>query len=297
MPVDVPAARAPARLGMRWTFGAGHLLGLAVVFAFLLVFFVIPLVQLVAKSLQAPGGQGLGVGAYLEIAQSDVYRRVVWNTVRLAVETTLITLLIGYPLGYVLSRLSARVAAGLLVLVVVPYFTSTLVRTYAWMVLLGRTGLVNQVLQHLGLTRQPVRFLYNETGVLIGFVYVFLPFMVLVLYSVMRGIDPRYLQAAASAGAGPMRTFWRVYLPLSMPGVVAGSLLTFVMTIGSYITPALMGSPRQTMVAMTIQQQIEQLLNWNFPAALGVVLLLLVLLACVLYQRLVGMAQLFESSL
>lgn len=276
---------------------AGYAVGLSIVAGFLLVFFVLPLGMLVGRSFDFGAGGRLTGGSYAEVFSDRTYLHVIVTTFRLSVETTLITLIAAYPLAAALARGRSGRAAGLLVLVVVPYFTSALVRTYAWMVLLGREGLVNRLLINLGVVRHPLQLLYQEVGVLIGLVYIFVPFMVLVLFSVMRGIDPGYLRAAASAGAGPVATFRRVYLPLSMPGVVAGCLLTFVMSVGAYITPALMGGPRQTMIAMAIQQQLEQLFNWSLSGALAVVLLTVVVAALAAYERFVGMARLFEGTL
>jgi putative spermidine/putrescine transport system permease protein len=276
---------------------AGYALGLSIAVAFLVAFFVAPLGMLVGRSFGLGSDGRPTAASYVEIFGDPTYLRIIGTTFRLSMETTLITLLASYPLAAALARTRSKAAAGLLILVVVPYFTSALVRTYAWMVLLGREGLVNQLLIRLGIVLHPLRLLYQETGVLIGLVYIFVPFMVLVLFSVMRGIDADYLRAAASAGAGPLACFRRVYLPLSMPGVVAGCLLTFVMSVGAYITPALMGGPRQTMIAMAIQQQLEQLFNWSLSGALAVVLLIIVVVAFVIYERFVGMASLFEGSL
>jgi putative spermidine/putrescine transport system permease protein len=204
-------------------------------------------------------------------------------------------LVLAYPLAYFLARLQPRVTNVLLVMIVLPFFTSTLVRTYAWMVLLGTQGLVNQALVGLRVPGAPVRLLYNRTGVLIGMSYILLPYMILTLYSVMRGIDRGLLQAAASVGAGPLRAFWRVFLPLSLPGVAAGSLLTFILGLGFFITPALMGGARDTMIAVIIEQQVEQLLDWHFASALSTVLLAVTAVAFVVYDRVVGMERLFEA--
>jgi ABC-type spermidine/putrescine transport system permease subunit I len=283
----------------RWRIGAhaGYAAGLLIVVAFLFVFFIMPLGLLVGRSLGLGPGGTFTVGSYVEIFSGPTYLRLISTTFRVSIEATVLTLIVSYPLAAALAGQRSRAAAGLLVLVVVPYFTSALVRTYAWIVLLGREGFLNQALLHLGLVRHPLQLLYQEAGVLIGLVYIFIPFMVLVLFSVMRGINPDYLRAAASSGAGPVAVFGRVYLPLSMPGVVAGSLLTFVMSVGSYITPALMGGPKQTMIAMVIRQQLERLFNWSLSGALGVVLLIVVVIAFVVYERAVGMASLFEGSL
>jgi putative spermidine/putrescine transport system permease protein len=283
----------------RWRVGAhaGYAAGLSIVVAFLFVFFIMPLGLLVGRSLGLGPGGTFTVGSYVEIFSGAMDLRLIATTFRVSIEATGLTLIVSYPLAAALAGQRSRAAAGLLVLVVVPYFTSALVRTYAWIVLLGREGFLNQALLHLRLVRHPLPLLYQEAGVLIGLVYIFIPFMVLVLFSVMRGINPDYLRAAASAGAGPAAVFRRVYLPLSMPGVVAGSLLTFVMSVGSYITPALMGGPKQTMIAMVIRQQVERLFNWSLSGALAVVLLIVVVITFVVYERAVGMASLFEGSL
>lgn len=286
-------SRPQPRLGAQ----TGYAIGLSIAVAFLLVFFILPLGMLVGRSFGLGAAGRLTAASYAEIFNDATYLHVIATTFRLSIEATVFTLLAAYPLAAALARGRSRGTAGLLVLVVVPYFTSALVRTYAWMVLLGREGLVNHLLIGLGIVRHPLQLLYQEAGVLIGLVYIFIPFMILVLFSVMRGIDPDYLRAAASAGAGPLATFRRVYLPLSMPGVVAGCLLTFVMSVGAYITPALMGGPKQTMIAMAIQQQLEQLFNWSLSGALAVVLLLVVVIAFVVYERFVGMARLFERAL
>ncbi len=291
--VEVPHRR-PQR---RFISQAGYAAALAIVVAYLAIFFFWPLLGMIGQSLHQPGSDGLTVSVYQRIAASQVYLNVIIATLRISVEVTLVILLISYPIAMAMAALPGRLVSVLMVFVVVPYFTSTLVRTYAWIVLLGQSGVLNQVLEGSGITKSPIQFLYNESGVVIGLVYVFTPFMILVLYAVMRGIDTDYLRAAASSGAGPLRTFLRVYLPMSMPGVVAGSLLTFVMCIGSYLTPALMGSPKQTMIAMMIEQALNQLLNWGLGAGLAMVLLVIVASAYLIYDRLVGMARLFEATL
>jgi len=290
--MDIPQRRPKRRMTQ-----AGYAASLGIVVAYLAIFFFWPLLGLVAQSFHQPGSEGMTLAVYQKIAATQVYTNVIIATLRLALEVTAVILLISYPIAMVLAALPGRIVGAVMVCVVIPYFTSTIVRTYAWIVLLGQSGVVNQILQGLGLINQPIQFLYNEFGVVIGLVYVFTPFMILVLYAVMRGIDNDYLRAARSSGAGPLRTFWRVYLPLSMPGVVAGSLLTFVMCIGSYLTPAFMGGPKQTMIAMMIQQALNQLLNWGLGAGLSVVLLVIVASAYLIYDRLVGMAKLFEATI
>ena len=289
---DIPQRRPKRRLAQ-----AGYLVAIGIVVAYLVVFFFWPLIGMVGQSLHQEGTPGLTLAVYQKILGTQAYINVIIATLRVSLEVTLVILVLAYPIAMVLSAMPLRVVGAMMVFVVIPYFTSTLVRTYAWTVILGQSGVVNQILQGLGLINQPIQFLYNEFGVIVGLVYVFTPFMVLVLYAVMRGIDTDYLRASASSGAGPIRTFWRVYLPLSMPGVVAGSLLTFVMCIGSYLTPALMGSPKQTMIAQMIQLALNQLLNWGLGAGLAVVLLVIVATTYLIYDRLVGMAKLFEATI
>jgi len=260
---------------------------------YLLVFFVYPMAGMLWRSVSSPSGVTLRF--YGRLLGEPVYFKVFMTSFEIAFEVTLLTLVLAYPLAYFLARLQPRVTNVLLVMVVLPFFTSTLVRTYAWMVLLGTEGLVNQALVGLRVPGAPVRLLYNRTGVLIGMSYILLPYMILTLYSVMRGIDRGLLQAAASVGAGPLRAFWRVFLPLSLPGVAAGSLLTFILGLGFFITPALMGGARDTMIAVIIEQQVEQLLDWHFASTLSTVLLAVTAVAFVVYDRVVGMERLFEA--
>lgn len=256
------------------------------------LFFAYPLAGVLGRSLFSPS---LTLEHYGHLLAEPVYLQVVYLTFEVAFLVAGTCLLLGYPLAYVLSALRPRVAGLLLILVIVPHFTSTLVRTYAWIVVLGTEGLLNQALIALGLTSAPLKLLYNRTGVLIGMTYILLPYVVLTLFSVMRGIDHSLLQAAASLGASRHRTFWRVFFPLSLPGVVGGGLLVFIFALGFFITPALMGGPRETMVAMVIEQQVEVLFNWGFASALAVVLLALTLVGFFVYHRLLGFDRVFEA--
>ena len=166
-----------------------------------------------------------------------------------------------------------------------PYFTSIIVRTYAWMVLLGRTGVVNQVLAGVGLTDAPLQLLYNRGAVILGMTYVLLPYMVLTLYSAMRAVDLRLLQAARGMGASAINAFFRIYLPLTLHGVIAGSLLVFILAIGFFITPALMGAPNDMMVGMLIERQIELADNWPVAGVMSLVLLVVTLAIYAVYNR------------
>ncbi|MCW3474679.1 ABC transporter permease [Limobrevibacterium gyesilva] len=207
------------------------------------------------------------------------------NTNLIALEVTLLVLLIGYPLAYVLSRARGLAFTLILICIVLPYFTSVIVRTYAWMVLLGRNGLINQILLGLGLAGAPVDLLYNRTGVVIGMTYVLLPYMVLTLYAAMKAVDPRLLQAAEGMGAGPLRVFLKVFLPLTLHGVIAGVLIVFILGIGFFVTPALMGGPGDIMIATLIEREIELTQNWPGAAMMTLVLLAVTLVLYALYSR------------
>ncbi|MEC5317807.1 ABC transporter permease [Brenneria populi subsp. brevivirga] len=258
----------------------------------LLAFFVYPLIKMLSFSFYSPD---FTWSHYLRIIHEPVWINVLWITLRISFWVTLSTLLLGYPLAWVLARLKPRTANIFLILVIIPYFTSVLVRTYAWMVLLGTEGVVNQLLIAAGLITEPLKLMYTSTGVLIGMTYILLPYMILALYSVMRGIDFSLLNAAESLGASRCRAFWRIIVPLSLPGVAAGGLLVFILSLGFFITPALMGGPQQTMLSMVIESQIETYFDWGFGSALATVLLVCTLLLFWLYQRLVGLDQLFEA--
>lgn len=257
----------------------------------LTIFLLIPLAKMLGYSLFDPKFTSKH---FAHIVQEPVWLQVLWITLRTSLLVTLVTLMLGYPVAWVLCKLPARLASMAIVIIIIPHFTSVLVRTYAWMVLLGSDGFVNQVLRALRLIDTPLKLMYTPLGVLIGMTYILLPYMVLALYSVMRGIDPQLLRVAYSLGASRFRAFWRIFLPLSLPGVAAGSLLVFILSIGFFVTAALMGSPRDTMIAMVIENQLEVYFNWGFASALSALLLCTLLLFWV-YVRVVGLERLFEA--
>jgi len=260
----------------------------------LLVLFVYPLLGLADRSVHKRG-VGYTLEYYAQIWRAPVYLQVIGRTFRTSALVTLACLVLGYPLAYLLATLRPRVARLLMIVVILPFFTSIIVRTYAWMVLLGRNGLVNQYLTWLGLTDAPLPLLYNQGGVLIGMTYVLLPYMILTVYSVMRGIEPGLVRAAHSLGASRWQAFRRVFLPLSLPGVAGGTLLVFILSLGFFITPALMGGPSDVMIAMLIEREVEFTLNWSFASALAVILLVLTLIGFIGYNRVVRLERLFEG--
>ncbi|GAB2755781.1 ABC transporter permease [Streptomyces bullii] len=248
----------------------GILYALPVV-VYLLVLFVYPILSTLFLSLKNPDGS-LTLHWYVD-ALTGINLSVLFTTVRISAETALFSLVFGFVLANAISRLKPLWAGLAMLIVVVPHFISALVRTYGWIILLGDKGLVNESLAWV--PGAPFQLLYNEIGVVIGTTSVMLPYTVLLLYGVMRGVDRRLLAAAASMGAGRVTIFRRVYLPLVAPGLASAGLLSFILSLGYYITPALMGGPDQTMIASLINQQVMKQNQWNGAAAQGVILLLM----------------------
>jgi putative spermidine/putrescine transport system permease protein len=216
-----------------------------------------------------------GLRNFTTLLESPVYLKALWNTILISGSVTLLCVLLGYPIAYAMAHAGERLRRLLIFIVLIPFWSSILVRTFAWMVLLQQKGLINRTLiEYLGLIETPLTLIYNRTGVLIGMSHILLPFMILPLYSVLNRIEPSLSQAAASLGAPPVRNFARVYLPLSLPGLIAGSVLVFVMGLGYYITPALLGGPGDVMIAQLIEMQIADFGNWGLAGALALVLLL-----------------------
>ncbi|RZS56602.1 ABC transporter permease subunit [Sphaerotilus mobilis] len=216
-----------------------------------------------------------------------VFGRILLRTFEISAVVTVWCLLLAYPLAYWLSTLPARRANVLMILVLVPFWTSILVRVAAWIVLLQREGLVNKSLMALSVLNEPAALLFNRTGVVIAMVHILLPFMILPLYSVMKSVPPTYLRAAVSLGSAPLAAFFRVYVPQTYPGIGAGALLVFILSIGYYVTPALLGGADDQMLSYYIAQYTNVDINWGMACALGAVLLVTTLMLYGVYRRLV----------
>ena len=246
----------------------------------LLAFFLFPVVRMLGFSVEAGTldwyAKALGEGLYLQ---------VFWNTFEIALLVTGFCLLLGYPLGFLIATTTPGWATLGFIFVLLPLWTSVLVRTYAWMVLLGRNGIINRWLLDAGIIGDPLPLLHNFTGVLIGMVHVLLPYMVLPIYGAVRRLDPAIVAAAEGLGASNWRIFWRIYFPLTLNGIFAGSVLVFVLSLGFFITPALLGGGRVMMIAVLIEQQVRETLNWPFAAALSFVLLAFTFAVYALAQR------------
>lgn len=225
----------------------------------------------------------------------NAYIRIFGITLQIALVTTIFTLLLGYPVAYALSSVSPSKANLLMILVLIPFWTSILVRSYAWMVLLGKQGIINEALLATNVIEEPLLLLNTRLAVYLGMIHILLPFMILPLYAVMRGIDRNLLRAAGNLGAPPASVFRRIFLPLSLPGVAAGCLLVFILGLGFYITPALLGGQKDVMVSMLIQGQIAQL-KWGFGAALALILLIMALGIYSIFTRVLGVERVFGTA-
>ena len=258
---------------------------LALPLGFLVALFALPLGRVIYGSLFAPD---FTAEHYARMWRVPVYGRAFWITLKISALTTLFCVLLGYPAAAFLASVRPRARQALLLCVIVPFFLSILVRNYVWMVLLQRTGLVNRLLADWRLTAEPLDLMYNELGVLIAMVNMLLPYVIFPVLSALLAIPPELRQASASLGAGAARTFWRVTLPLSLPGVAAGALLVFIVSLGFFITPALLGGPKQMMVSNLIEFSVRQVLNWPFAFALANALLWGTLVLYFVYVRLLA---------
>jgi len=218
---------------------------------------------------------------FARMINNTSYLEVFRLTFMVSIIVTVICVILAYPLCYFISQLSGMPAIVCLSIVLLPFWTSILVRTYAWIILLQNTGIINTALTRLGAISEPLPLLYNVTGTVIGMVHIMLPFLVLPLYASMKSIDPNYARAAASLGATPIRAFWTVFVPLTLPGLFAGTLLVFIYCLGFYITPQLLGGGRVVLVSMVIQQNAAMYMHWGASSAPGVVLLVITL--CIVF--------------
>ena len=281
------ARRLLAGLNRRPQFVAASLLGPGTLW--LLLFFFVPIAVVFAYSFMTRGVYGGVTGGFtLEHYRrflDPLYLGVFRRTVTLAVSCTVLCLVVGYPVAYTIAR-AGRWKNLLLFLVVVPLWTSFLVRTYALIFLLRDTGFVNAVLLALGVVREPLVLLYTPGAVLAGLVYGYLPLMVLPIYVSLEKLDPTLLEAAEVLGARPLARFWRITLPLSAPGVVAGAMLVFIPALGAFLTPDLLGGAKQMMIGTLVQNQFGAARNWPFGSAASFILMAVVLVAVLAYLRL-----------
>lgn len=257
---------------------------------FLAAMFLVPLGYVGVMSVTRPR---LGLGNFVDLFTSPVFFAVLLETFQTAFLVTVLTLLVSYPLAYAAANASRRFSVFLLTVVALSFWTSFLVRTYAWMVILGRQGPVSHALAALG-WNPPPHILFTTFSATLAMTHALVPFMVLALYAVMNRIDGRLVQAAANLGADRLRAFCTVYLPLSAPGIVNGATLVFIMCLGFYVMPVLLGSPRQQMISGVIGDQIDQMIDFGMASAMAIVLLAITLLLYAIYDRFVGLDRLWR---
>jgi putative spermidine/putrescine transport system permease protein len=283
--VNQSLGTAPRRIAQRgWP--RRQIILLAVPLGFVAALFFLPLARLFWQSVW---DHGFTLKHYAAIAASPVYWRVLSWTLEIALTTSLLCLVIGYPLAYALTLMPPSRRNLVLALVILPFWTSSLVRAFAWLALLGRGGIVNRILLDLGAIDAPLPLVFNATGMYVGTVHIMLPYMIFALYAAMQGIDRGLLRAAIALGASPSRAFLRIYLPLSLQGVAAGTLLVFVITLGFFITPAILGGLRDQTFVMVIEKLMNELMNWPLAAALSTILLVVTIALYLVFARLFGL--------
>ncbi len=240
---------------------------------FLIIFMFIPILKMLVLSFQSTDTSAWTFENYAKFFSNSVYIQVIGLTLKVSLVVTLLCLLLGYPVAYVMAKSSRRVSSLIMISVMIPFWTSLLVRTYSWMILLQSEGVVNQILMKLNIISAPLKLINNTTGVYIGMTHILLPYMILSLYPVMKGIDNSIVDAAQTLGANKFKAFVKVYFPLSIQGISAGVILVFIMSIGYFITPSLLGGTNDVMISQLIQVQVSKLLNWQFASAISVILL------------------------
>jgi putative spermidine/putrescine transport system permease protein len=283
------AAPRPMRQGRASRMPSGLALVLPLL-AFICLAFNLPLLMTIAWSVVDPASRGLTGQHYADFFSSSIYLSVIVRTMRVALTVSVVCALIGYPLSYWMISLSRRGQHLALAIIVTSFWVSILVRTYAWIVVLGNAGLVNRTLLQIGVIDKPIQFLYGELGVCIGMINVLLPFMLLPLYASMMQVDPRLRQIAFTLGASQGQFFRRVFFPLTLPALSATFVLVFILSLGFYITPAILGGGKVPLIANMLDMLINQFPHWNLASAMAVVLLTLTIGLYGLYQRLRGNA-------
>ncbi|WP_153731545.1 ABC transporter permease [Sporosarcina obsidiansis] len=257
--------------------------------AMMLFFFIVPLGQIFIISFfkSQPDG-AFTLENYSKFLTDSHYLKILWRTIWIGFVTSIVCLVLGYFLSYGIARAKAKYQNFLLLLVILPLLTSAVVRNFGWMVIMGKKGLINETLLALHIISSPIEILYTPLGVIIAMTHVLLPFMVLVLYPILSSMDLNIEHASENLGASPFKTFWLVTIPLSLPGIFAGTLLVFSIAISFYITPALIGGPKVPVMATEIYNQTMNLLNWSYASSIAVILLIAVLLIISIYNKMLS---------
>lgn len=243
---------------------------------FLLVFMILPILDMFTKSVV--DDNGFTWSYFKEFFSKSLYAKILLNTIRLSLIIGLVTIVLGYPVAYLMNRVGPVLRCIIMGCVQIPFWTSLLVRTYSWIAILQNQGVVNVVLQKLGIIKQPIQLLYNDAGVIIVMTYIMLPYMIFSISSVMGQIDKNVIIASRSLGAGKTMTFFRIFLPLSLPGIMSGFFIVFLNTMRYYIVPALVGGQKSQMFSQTIQNELSGVLNWNFASAISIILVMVTMM-------------------
>jgi putative spermidine/putrescine transport system permease protein len=280
-----PVHRTDRLRGLR--ISRAYVLPLVPVLLFLGVLFIVPVAMLLSHSVIGPDG-GWSTHNFGRLLSSGSYLKSLWLTVKISFWTALTSVALSYPLAVLIARSTRSTASILTLAILVPYWAGVLMRTFGWFVMLGRNGVVNALLKSAGLHDAPPQLIYNYSGVMIGMINAYMPLAILVMVSAMKSIDRRLLSAAATLGAGRGQTFWQVYFPLSTPGVVSALLLIFISSLGTFVTPALLGGVGEVMIAQTIIDQVQQVLDWGFAGAVATLLLVTTLVIFGLYSLTFG---------
>lgn len=239
----------------------------------LLIFFIIPMVYILAKTIVENG-----FADFVDFFTDPFYLDILWTTIRVSLISTFVSLVLGYPTAYFMARTKSRMKKVMIIIILFPFLVSAVVRSYGWMVLLGTKGLVNQLLTGLGLIEKPLKMLNTEFAVIVGMIHLLIPYMVLALLGVLQSIDPNVEYAAYSLGANPIQTFAKVVFPLSTPGIISGCVLVFTMSMTSYVTPKLLGGSKFRMMATMVVQEINVSFDWGAAAAISYILLAVILI-------------------
>jgi ABC-type spermidine/putrescine transport system permease subunit I len=261
---------------------------------FLFIFYFWPVIDIFSRSISDP--PGIGLQNYYDFFVNETFIKVFFRTVQTALIVTFFTLLIGYPYAYLITKETSRMSSFLLIAVLLPFWSSLLVRSYAWTVILRDTGVLNTFLINIGVIAEPLEIIRTPIAVQIGLTHVLLPFMVLPLYAVMQKIDVDLDFAARNLGANSFKSFIRVFLPMSLSGILAGSLLVFVLSLGYFITPSLLGGPRDLLLGELIVSQVSQLLDWGMGSTMAVILTLITLIIIGIAAKFVELPDIFGSS-
>ncbi len=280
---DAVSQKARSRLPFR----PGNFVATLPALLLIVLFFVVPVVILLTRSVTEPV---FGLGNYAALLGSSTYLRIFFNTFAVSALVTLVSLVIGFPVAWALAIMPSRLASIIFAILLLSMWTNLLARTYAWMVLLQRTGVINKTLINLGIIDKPLALVNNLTGVTIGMTYIMLPFIIIPLYGVIRKIDPAILQAAALCGATRWQALTRILIPLAAPGMMAGALMVFVMSLGYFVTPALLGGTANMMLAELIAQFVQSLVNWGMGGAAAFVLLVVTLALYAIQLKFFGAA-------